>query len=58
LVEEPSWEPITLPPWLLEIAMLTDVDSLANSLCLIEFDTDTLVDALALSDADKDELAD
>ena len=49
---------MTLPPLLLEIATLTDVDSLANSLRLIESETDALVDALKLSDVDRDKLAD
>ena len=49
---------MTLPPLLLEIATLTDVDSLANWLRLIESETDVLVDALKLSDVDRDKLAD
>lgn len=38
--------------------MLTDVDSLANWLRLIESETDALVDALKRSDVDRDKLAD
>jgi hypothetical protein len=49
---------MTLPPLLLEIAMLTDVDWLSNSLCLIELEVDVLVDSLKLSDVDRDKLSD
>ena len=62
LVEEPTCEPMTLPPPLFEMAMLTDSDSLANWLWLMEFDVDRLADALAdvltLSDVEAERLAD
>ena len=43
---------------MLEIAWLTEVDWLRNSLWLVEADNDALVDSLWLSDVDADRLAD
>jgi len=55
--EDPTCDPTTLPPPLLEIAVLTELDWLINWLWLIESEIDALVDWLRLSDVEADRLA-